>query len=241
MGQSIAALAAQDASFTITGAVEAPGHPAIGQPLGRLLGRPNGPDLRVVEDAAAAFAGGDVVVEFTAPEATIQHAELAARQGIAMVVGTTGLSTGQQEALRTAARKIAIVFSPNMSVGVNVLFEVARVAAERLGASFDASIVESHHRQKQDAPSGTAKLLAQVLEAARRERSGVIPVHAVRAGGIIGDHTVILAGSAERLELTHRAQSRDVFAQGALRAAQFVVSQPPGLYEMSHVLRAGLR
>ena len=155
-----------------------------------------------------------------------------------MVIGTTGLSDAQRAILQEASNAIPIVYSPNMSLGVNVLFELARLAAERLGRAFDVEIVESHHRQKKDAPSGTAKRLMEVVASARGQQSRDIPVHAVRAGDIVGDHTVILAGPAERLELTHRAHSREVFARGALKAAQFVVTQKPGLYDMSHVLRA---
>jgi 4-hydroxy-tetrahydrodipicolinate reductase len=139
--------------------------------------------------------------------------------------------------VREAAAAIPVIFSPNMSLGVNVLFELARTAAQRLGLGYDVEVVESHHKQKKDAPSGTAKRLAEVLADARRQPPSQIPVHAVRAGDIVGDHTVILAGPAERLELTHRAQSRDVFAAGALRAAQCAAAQKPGLYDMSDVLK----
>jgi len=125
-----------------------------------------------------------------------------------------------------------------MSLGVNVLFELARTAAQRLGLAYDVEVVEAHHKQKKDAPSGTAKRLAEGLAASRQQPVEQIPVHAIRAGDIVGDHTVVFAGGAERLELTHRAHSRDVFAQGALKAARFVVTQKPGLYDMSHVLKA---
>ncbi len=237
MGRAIASLATQNGAFTIGGALEAAGHQAAGAELSALLGRPVQPAVRVETDATTAFGRGDVVIEFTQPEATVQHAQLAVRLGKPMVIGTTGLSADQMEALRAAARTVALVVSPNMSLGVNVLFELAQTAAQRLGAGYDVAVVEAHHRHKQDAPSGTAKRLAAGLAAARGQANDAIPVHAVRAGDIVGDHTVILAGPAERLELTHRAHSRDVFAQGALQAALFVSAQPPGLYDMSHVLR----
>ena len=235
MGQAIARCALQDSVFAIGAALEASGHEAIGRDVATVLGRPQALGVRVSDDAKAAIGQGDVLIEFTAPEVTIAHVQLAQALKTPMVIGTTGLSGAQQDTLRAAAKTIPIVFSPNMSLGMNVLFELAQLAAQRLGPAYDIEIVESHHRQKKDAPSGTAARLAALLGAAGKRPA--IPVHAIRAGDIVGDHTVILAGASERLELTHRAQSRDVFAQGALRAAQFVVGRPPGLYDMSHVLR----
>ena len=235
MGQAIARCALQDSVFAIGAALEASGHEAIGRDLSTILGRPAALGVRVADDAKAAIGQGDVLIEFTVPEVTIAHAQLAQALRKPMVIGTTGLSSAQLETIRSAAKTIPIIVSPNMSLGVNVLFELAQLAAQRLGLAYDVEIVESHHRQKKDAPSGTAKRLAELVESVRKAQA--VPVHAIRAGDIVGDHTVILAGSSERLELTHRAQSRDVFAQGALRAAQFVVGRPPGLYDMSHVLR----
>lgn len=236
MGRSIAMLALQDSVFTIGAVLEASGHEAIGRDYGTLLGHPAPLGVKVSDGFDAALKQGDVVIEFTSPEVTVAHVQVAQQARKPIVIGTTGLSEAQQEALKSAAKSIPIIFSPNMSLGVNVLFELARTAAVRLGPSYDVEVVESHHKHKKDAPSGTAKRLAEVLAGARKQPVNAIPVHAVRAGDIVGDHTVILAGPAERLELTHRAQSRDVFAQGALRAAQFVVTQQPGLYDMSHVL-----
>ena len=236
MGRAIAGLALEDSAFAIAAAVEAPGHLAIGQDYGTVLGQPAPLGVRVSGGAKAAIGQADVVIEFTTPEVTAAHVQLAQAQRKPIVVGTTGLSDTQLETLRAASKTIPIVFSPNMSVGVNVLFELAQAAAQRLGPAYDVEVVESHHRQKKDAPSGTAKRLAEVLADARRQPSGSIPVHAIRAGDIVGDHTVVFAGSAERFELTHRAHSREVFAQGALRAARFVANQKPGLYDMSHVL-----
>ena len=241
MGRAIAQAAMQDSVFAFGAVLEAPGHEANGRDYGTLLGEPKVSGLQVSVDASDAIRQGDVVIEFTSPEATVTHARLAEQFKKPMVIGTTGLSEAQFAQLQSVSRVVPLVVSPNMSVGVNVLFELAQLAAQRLGLSYDVEVVESHHHQKKDAPSGTAKRLAEVLAAARRQPASNIPVHAIRAGDIVGDHTVILAGPSERLELTHRAQSRDVFAQGALRAAQFVVGQPPGLYEMSHVLRAQSR
>lgn len=237
MGRAIARCALQDRRFSVAGALEAPGHPAAGTEYGRTLGAADEGGVRVETDARAAIARGDLVIEFTTPEATLAHAELAAALGKPIVIGTTGLSDGQLAGLGGVARRIPVLVSPNMSIGVNVLCGLAEAAARQLGAAYDIEIVESHHRQKQDAPSGTAKRLARVIETARGEKPGSVPVHAVRAGDIIGDHTVMFAGPAERLELTHRAHSREVFAQGALKAAQFVVGKKPGFYDMSDVLK----
>jgi len=238
MGRSIALLAANDAGFTLAGALETSGHASLGRDLGMAIGHPADLGVRVVSDARAAMSGGDVVVEFTTPEVTVAHAQLARDLRKPMVIGTTGLSDAQLETLRLIAQAVPIVLSPNMSPGVNVLVELVQAAAQRLG-EYDVEVVESHHKQKKDAPSGTAKRLAEVLAAARKRLPGTIPVHAVRAGDIVGDHTVIFAGPSERLELTHRAHTRDVFARGALRAARFVVEQKPGLYDMSDVLKRG--
>lgn len=237
MGQAIARLALADGTFALTGALEAKGHPALGQDYGTLLGRPAPLKVLVSADEEALLKLSDVMIDFTAPEATVAHVQLAQRLGKPLVIGTTDLSAEQQATLKAAAQKIAIVFSPNMSIGVNVLFELAALAAQRLGKGYDVEVVEAHHKHKKDAPSGTAKRLAEVLAQARGQEASAIPVHAVRAGDIVGDHTIMLAGPAERLELTHRAHSRDVFAQGALRAAAFVTAQRAGLYDMSHVLQ----
>ena len=203
-----------------------------------MLGQSSSLGIKIDGDARAAVSKGDVLIEFTTPDVTVGHVQLAQELRKPIVIGTTGLSEAQQGTLRVAANTIPIVFSPNMSLGVNVLFELAQIAAQRLGSSYDVEIVEGHHRAKKDAPSGTAKRLAELVASARKQPTNAVPVHAIRAGDIVGDHTVILAGPSERLELTHRAHSRDVFARGALKAAQFVVSQKPGLYDMLYVLKA---
>lgn len=243
MGKTIARCALADPTFEIRAALEAPGSLDIGD-YSKVLGQPLPRDITVINVPAVAIPDRNqipdqqvVLIEFTTPEATVEHAQLARTRNVPMVVGTTGLSQAQQAVLREAAKTIPIVFSPNMSPGVTVLFELAQLAAQRLGQTYDVEVVEAHHRHKKDQPSGTAKRLAEELAAARGQSVASIPVHALRAGDIVGDHTVVLAGPSERLELTHRAHSRDVFAQGVLRAARFVVSQPPGLYDMSHVLK----
>ena len=238
MGRAIGQTALQDHGVTIAGAFEVPGHALLNMDYGSVLGHASPLGVRVVSDARQAIGQGDVVIEFTAPEPTLVHLDLARALRKPMVIGTTGLSEAQIAAVKSAAQAIPIVFSPNMSLGVNLLFELSQLAAQRLGLAYDVEVVEAHHRQKKDAPSGTAKRLAEGLASARKKPVNTIPVHAVRAGDIVGDHTVILAGPAERLELTHRAHSREVFARGAITAAQFVATQKPGLYDMSHVLRA---
>jgi 4-hydroxy-tetrahydrodipicolinate reductase len=238
MGGTIARCALKDTAFTIGSALEVVGHEAIGRDLGLVLEQPADLGVKVISDARLALHHGDVLIEFTTPDATVTHAQIARELRKPMVIGTTGLTDAQLGTLRLAAETIAVVRSPNMSLGVNVLFELVRLAAQRLGPGYDVAVLESHHRQKRDAPSGTAKRLMEAAASARGQLPGAIPVQAVRAGDIVGDHTVLFAGPAERLELTHRAHAREVFALGALRAAQFVVRQPPGLYDMSHVLGA---
>ena len=238
MGRSIAELALKDKTFTLSAVLEAQGHESVGQDYGTVLNLPKRLNIPVGNDANAALSRGDVLIEFTSPEVTIAHAQLAQGARKPMIIGTTGLSESQLSTLRTVAKSIPIVFSPNMSVGVNVLFELVQLAATRLGMSYDVEVIEGHHRHKKDSPSGTAKRLLEVLGGARKQSSVTIPVHAIRAGEIVGDHTVLFAGPSERLELTHRAQGREVFAAGALKAAAWVKTQPPGLYDMTDVLKA---
>lgn len=238
MGSRIASLALSGSAFAVVGAIEAKGHGAIGQDLGAHLGM-EALGVLVTDDAKAALQGGEALVEFTQPEATVEHVRVARQLKVPVVIGTTGLSDPQRAVISQAASEIPIVLSPNMSIGVNLLFELVQDAAKRLGPHYDVEIVEAHHRSKKDAPSGTAKRLAELLASTRKQRAEAIPVHAIRAGDIVGDHTVIFAGPSERLELMHRAHSRDAFAVGALRAAQFVSSnRPAGLYDMRDVLNA---
>jgi 4-hydroxy-tetrahydrodipicolinate reductase len=217
------------------------------------------PDLRIVgqidqgDDLRSALAAADVVIDFSSHTATASIAALCAEHQKAMVIGTTGHSKEDRSLITRHSSRIPMVLSSNFSTGVNALFWLARKAAEILGPGFNLEIIEMHHRLKRDAPSGTAKTLAEILAAVRQQqldkvarhgRSGIvgertaeeIGVHSVRGGDVVGDHTVIFAGVGERVELTHRASTRETFANGALRAAQWVVKQKPGLYDMQDVL-----
>jgi len=220
------------------------------------------PDLQVVgqidqgEDLRTVIEQGDVIIDFSSHSATPAIAALCAAHKKAMVVGTTGHSDEGRTQIANCQSQIPIVLSSNFSTGVHTLFWLTRKAAEILGPGFDLEVVEMHHRLKRDAPSGTAKTLAEILAAVRKQqldkvarhgRSGIvgertaeeIGMHSVRGGDVVGDHTVIFAGVGERVELTHKASTRETFANGALRAAQWVVNQKPGLYDMQDVL--GLR
>jgi 4-hydroxy-tetrahydrodipicolinate reductase len=205
------------------------------------------------DDLAAVIRKGDVVIDFSAHAATVAVAKLCAKHKKALVIGTTGHTDTDTFEIKQNKAKIPIVWASNFSTGVNTLFWLTRKAAEILGPDFDLEVVEMHHRLKKDAPSGTAKTLAEILaevrklhlaEVARHGRAGIvgertpseIGVHSIRGGDVVGDHTVIFANTGERVELTHKASSRDTFANGALRAAQWLVKQKPGLYDMQDVL-----
>ncbi|MGA0111834.1 MAG: 4-hydroxy-tetrahydrodipicolinate reductase [Chthoniobacterales bacterium] len=205
------------------------------------------------DDFAAALARCDAVIDFSATHITPQVAQACAEAGKVLVIGTTGHELAEREQINLAAKTIPLVFSPNFSIGVNTLFWLTRKATEILGPGFDLEVVEMHHRLKKDSPSGTARHLAEILaevrrldyaEAARHGRAGLvgerttdeIGVHAIRGGDVVGDHTVIYAAPGERLELVHKASSRDTFARGALRAAKWASRQSAGLYDMQDVL-----
>ncbi|MGC3989232.1 MAG: 4-hydroxy-tetrahydrodipicolinate reductase [Chthoniobacteraceae bacterium] len=225
----------------ILGCARADGEVAIAAEIGR------------GDDYAAAIASSDAVIEFSAHTITVPVVEACVAAGKALVIGTTGHSDEEIHQIGLAAQKIPIVFAPNFSVGVNTLFWLTRKATEILGPDFDLEVVEMHHRLKKDAPSGTARRLAEILAEVRclqynndvvhgrhgitGERTDVeIGMHAIRGGDVVGDHTVIFATQGERVELTHKASSRDTFARGSIRAAKWVVSRPPGLYDMQDVL-----
>jgi 4-hydroxy-tetrahydrodipicolinate reductase len=220
---------------------------------------PQHPDLRLAgevdqgDDLGALISATDVVVDFSSHSATATIAKLCAQHHKAMVIGTTGHSTEDRSQMTALSSQIPMVLSSNFSTGVNTLFWLTRKAAEILGPGFDLEIVEMHHRHKRDAPSGTARTLAEILAEVRRQqldqvlrhgRQGIvgertsseIGLHSVRGGDVVGDHTVMFAGAGERLELTHKASSRETFANGALRAAHWVVTRKPGLYDMQDVL-----
>jgi len=252
MGGRMIALVGEAPDFVLVGATERLGHPALGRDAGEVAGG-GAVGVKVADSIAALLPGADVAIDFTAPEASVAHVRAAATAGRAIVVGTTGLSKEHLAEIRTHAQRTAAVVSPNMSVGVNVLFRLLAEAARLLGEDYDVELFEAHHHFKKDAPSGTALKMAQVLaEALGRDlekvgvygRRGIvgerpkreIGIHTLRAGDIVGEHTVIFGGMGERIELTHRAHSRDNFGRGALRAARFAVRAAPGLYDMGDVL-----
>ena len=229
----------------------------MGKALSDCAGRD--PALRIAglidqgDDLRAVLAQADVVIDFSTHTATPGITELCAAQHKAMVIGTTGHSDAERSQILSFKAQIPMVWSANFSTGVNALFWLTRKAAQILGPDYDLEIVEMHHRMKKDAPSGTAKSLAEILAAVRKEsldktarygRTGItgertsteIGIHSIRGGDIVGDHTVIFAATGERLELTHKASSRETLAQGALRAAHWIVQQKPGLYDMQDVL-----
>lgn len=235
--------------------VERSGHPILEKGIAQYLGIPE-LTAPVASDLSEVIDKAEVVIDFTAPEASLVHLQVAKAKKRALVVGTTGINEDQRGKFEEAGREIAICLSPNMSVGVNLLFSLVGQVAKILGEGYDPEIIEIHHRLKKDAPSGTAIKLARILAEAKGwdlEKTGIygrkgiigprnteeMGIHAVRAGDVVGEHTVIFAGPAERIELIHRAHSRDVFAYGAMKAALFVAKAGPDLYDMQDVL--GLR
>jgi 4-hydroxy-tetrahydrodipicolinate reductase len=245
----------ESAALALSAAVEGKGHISVGEDAGEVAGCGH-TGIVIRDDLSAVMDQGEVIVDFSTPAATLEHVRVASQHRRAMVIGTTGLSTAELAELRSLVRPIPCVFSPNMSVGINILFKVIAEMAKTFGDEYDIEVIEAHHRLKKDAPSGTALKIAEILakavnrdleQAAVYARKGIIGerkrgeigVQSIRAGDIIGEHTVMFGGMGERVELIHRAQSRDTFARGALRAARWVVRQPPGLYDMLDVL--GLR
>jgi 4-hydroxy-tetrahydrodipicolinate reductase len=253
MGRAVIGEVLARADCALAGAIEPAGHPTLGQDLGVLVGSdPTG--VALTADAAALIAACDVVIEFSSPEATAAHAALAADRGVGHVIGTTGLSEPQEQAVCDGARRTAIMRAANMSLGVNLLLGLTEQVARALGPeAFDIEIVEMHHRHKVDAPSGTALALGEAAargrgvplgEVAARGRDGLtgarkagaIGFAALRAGDVVGDHVVIFAGAGERIELAHRATDRRIYARGAVTAARWLHGKPPGLYGMADVL-----
>ena len=251
MGRLLVALAGES-GLRVAGAIEATGHPALGRDAGEVAGA-GACGVRLTDDAAAVVRAEHVVLSFTMPQATVEHVHLAAERGAGVVVGTTGLDAEQDRAMRAAAARTRSVIAANYSVGVTVLTELVATASRLLDASFETEIVELHHHAKRDAPSGTAlalgraaaagrgRELAQVEVSAREglvgaRRPNEIGIFGLRGGDAVGDHTVFFCGLGERLELTHRAQSRECLVRGALRAARWVATQPAGIYAMRDVL-----
>ena len=252
MGQALARAAlAGGPAASLAFVTERPGHDAIGKDAGALSGA--GPAGVLVTSALPPRGAADVWIDFTAASATASIAQAAVAAGVGLVVGTTGLDAPARAALDAAARTIPLVFSANYSVGINVMLQLIADASRALGPTYDLEIVETHHRAKRDAPSGTALRLAEALaeatgrplpSAARYARhgdvgprtAGEIGIQALRGGDVVGDHTVFFLGSGDRLEITHRATTRDTFAVGAVRAALWVAGRPAGLYDMRSVL-----
>jgi 4-hydroxy-tetrahydrodipicolinate reductase len=244
MGATLIEAVENDGALTLAAALEAPGTAPIGREIG---------GVKVTADVAAAVSACDVLIDFTRPDGTLEHLEACVRAARSIVIGTTGFTEHQAKTIREASRRIAVVLSPNFAVGVNVLFALAQNAAQALGDSYDVEIIEAHHRHKVDAPSGTAlKLGEAVAEGLGRDVKKVsvfgrhgdtgerppkaIGFHAVRGGDIVGEHTVLFAGTGERVELTVRSQNRMTYAAGAVRAAKWLRGRPAGLYDMFDVL-----
>ncbi len=236
MGRRIATLLGD--GIELIGATESKGHPSIGEDAGEVLGLSK-KGIIIEESLEKIIAQGDVIIDFTMPQATLTHLRFAVKETKGMVIGTTGFNNEELSEIERLANSIPCLLSPNMSVGVNLLFRLADEAARALGDKYNIEIVESHHRHKKDAPSGTAKKIAEILAQARGIESKKVAIHSLRAGDIIGEHTIIFAGEEERIELVHRAESRDTFARGAIRAAKFIAQASPGLYGMKDVLCRG--
>jgi 4-hydroxy-tetrahydrodipicolinate reductase len=252
MGRALAHAILEAKDCTLVGGTEAADAATLGADLGTLAGlAPCG--ATVTADASDVIARADAILDFTAPKATAAFARLAAKRGIVHVIGTTGLGAEEDALIAAAAEKARIVKAGNMSLGVTLLAALTRRVAAALGPEFDIEIIEMHHRHKVDAPSGTALLLGNAAAAGRQvaladhsvrtrdghtgaRREGTIGFATLRGGDVVGDHTVIFAGPGERIELTHRASDRTIFARGAVKAAQWAATKPPGLYAMTDVL-----
>jgi 4-hydroxy-tetrahydrodipicolinate reductase len=238
----------------LAGALDIPASPAIGNDAAAFLGHASG--VPVSADLRAALSGSQVLIDFTRPEGTMAHLQACRELGVNAVIGTTGFGEGQKEQIADFARDIAIVMAPNMSVGVNVTLKLLEMAAKALATGYDIEIIEAHHRHKVDAPSGTALKMGEVIagalgrdlkQCAVYAREGVtgerdpssIGFAAIRGGDIVGDHTVLFAGTGERIEITHKSASRATYAQGSLRAVRFLAGKRKGLFDMFDVL--GLR
>ena len=225
MGRRIIELALNDKDFDVILALEKKGSILSGKNIDKIRISTNPDGIFLV----------DGVIDFTLPEASMENLGYMLQYKKPLVLATTGFKDEELDKIKEASKTIPIVFSPNMSIGVNLLFDLAGDVAKRLGAAYDIEIVEAHHKAKKDAPSGTAKRLGEVIASATGRN---IPIHAIRAGDIVGDHTILYAGGGERIEIKHQAHSRDVFAIGALKAAKWVVKKGPGLYSMQDVLKS---
>lgn len=254
MGRMLIEAVFNDPDTVLAGALGRPGAAALGEDAGAFLGKKTGVTLS--DDVDGVLAGADCLIDFTRPEVTMAHLDAALRHGTNLVIGTTGFDEAQKEALARAGEKIGIVFAANMSVGVNVTLKLLEFAARHFAEGYDIEIIEAHHRHKIDAPSGTALMMGEAVAGALGRkledcavygRHGItgerdpstIGFSAIRGGDIVGDHTVLFAGTGERIEITHKSASRVSYAQGALRAARFLAERGTGFYDMRDVL--GLR
>ena len=251
MGRMLTDAVLASADLQLHGALDVQGSPALGQDAGAFLGRATG--VIITADVQAALSGAQVLIDFTRPEGTMAHLAACARLGVKAVVGTTGFNDAQKAEIAEFAKSVAVVMAPNMSVGVNVVLKLLDMAARTLHEGYDIEVIEAHHRHKVDAPSGTALKMGEVLaQALGRDlktcgvfaREGVtgerdpstIGFSTIRGGDIVGDHTVLFAGTGERIEISHRSSSRAGYAQGSLRAARFLAGHSTGLFGMNDVL-----
>ncbi len=254
MGRTLIDAVAQADDVVLAVALERSGSPWLGRDAGELVGTPCG--VKVTDDLETSLKQADCLIDFTRPEGTLQHLEICRRLGVHLVIGTTGFDAAGKQAIQDAARDIPVVFAPNMAVGVNAVFRLLDVAARILNEGYDIEVIEAHHRHKVDAPSGTALRMGEVVAAAldrdlaacavygREGHTGERPATqigfaTVRGGDIVGDHTVLFAGTGERIEITHKSASRMPYASGSLRAARFMRDKKSGLFDMQDVL--GLR
>ncbi|HEU0265293.1 MAG TPA: 4-hydroxy-tetrahydrodipicolinate reductase [Geobacterales bacterium] len=255
MGQRIIVAITEAEGVTLSGALERPGHPMVGQDAGLHAGCGQ-LEVAISDDINAVVAGCDVLIDFTTPLISLKNLELCALKKKSIVIGSTGFTPEQRELARELAREIPAIIAPNMSVGVNVCFKVLKDVAKTLGDDFDVEIVELHHNKKKDAPSGTAVRMGEVVaealgrdynKVANYHREGIcgertkeeIGMQTVRGGDIVGEHTVYFIGQGERIEISHRAMTRDMFSRGSVRAAKWIVGKKSGIYDMQDVL--GLR
>jgi 4-hydroxy-tetrahydrodipicolinate reductase len=254
MGRMLIEAVLNSPDTQLVGALDHSACPQLGEDAGSFLGKKTG--INISADVAAVLANAEFLIDFTRPEGTMAHLAVAQKTGTKMIIGTTGLSAEQIASLKSASTHLAIVFAPNMSVGVNATFKLLEIAAKMLNQGYDIEVIEAHHRHKVDAPSGTALKMGEVIAEALGEKLDDVAVYAreghtgerkagsigfatIRGGDIVGDHTVLFAGDGERIEISHKSSSRQSYAQGSLRAARFLQGQSAGLYDMQDVL--GLR
>ncbi|MCK4239985.1 MAG: 4-hydroxy-tetrahydrodipicolinate reductase [Candidatus Atribacteria bacterium] len=252
MGSKVARLVYQNENMKLVGIIESPSHPNKGKDWGTAVGLGK-TDIIIKDNLEEIIQSTDQVVEFTNPKVSLQHLEIVSKYKKAMIMGTTGFSSEEIEKIKKLAQGILFLLSPNMSLGVNLLFKLAAEVATALGDDYDIEIIEAHHRFKKDAPSGTAKKLAQEIARVKNinldevaiygregmigeRKRGEIGIHSIRSGDITGEHTVMFTTLGERLELTHKAHSRDTFAYGTIQAIKFLKDKPTGFYKMKDVL-----